>query len=158
MKSPFPEAVDHALAPVTHYSPDDAWHFGPERLTEAAIIEYATLLDPQRIHIDKAYAEQSRFGGLIASGIHPYLHFHKKYWIPFVANTFIAGLSVDKVEFFAPVYPEQPIWGKLEVAYIHPKPEKQAQVIQWLWSFYDQNGQLLQQARYTSFHKLIAEH
>ena len=44
-------------------------HQGPT-LTEQDIIEYASQYDPQPFHIDKAAAEKSIYGGLIASGWH----------------------------------------------------------------------------------------
>lgn len=39
-------------------------------VTEQAILEYARQYDPQAFHIDKTAAEQSIYGGLIASGWH----------------------------------------------------------------------------------------
>jgi len=39
-------------------------------LGEPEIVEFARLYDPQPIHIDKAAAERSTFGGVIASGWH----------------------------------------------------------------------------------------
>lgn len=39
-------------------------------LTEAEIIDFAFKYDPQPFHIDKQAAEESQYGGLIASGFH----------------------------------------------------------------------------------------
>lgn len=39
-------------------------------LGEREIVDFARLYDPQPIHIDKAAAERSTFGGVIASGWH----------------------------------------------------------------------------------------
>ena len=39
-------------------------------LAEREIVDFARLYDPQPIHIDKAAAERSTFGGVIASGWH----------------------------------------------------------------------------------------
>jgi acyl dehydratase len=41
---------------------------GSRTLTEEEIISFATQFDPQPFHVDKAAAEKSYFGGLIASG------------------------------------------------------------------------------------------
>ena len=39
-------------------------------VTEADILEFARRYDPQYFHADPARAQDSRFGGIIASGIH----------------------------------------------------------------------------------------
>ena len=43
---------------------------GTYQLTEAEIVEFASVWDPQPFHIDKAAAEASIFGGLTASSLH----------------------------------------------------------------------------------------
>ena len=50
---------------------DDEWTNGEYEVTEAEIIEFADNYDPQWFHTDpKRAAEQSMYGGLIASGWH----------------------------------------------------------------------------------------
>jgi acyl dehydratase len=44
--------------------------FGQYTVTEREIIEYAQYYDPQPFHIDKEFAQRSRWNGLIASGWH----------------------------------------------------------------------------------------
>ncbi|MGS0652618.1 MaoC/PaaZ C-terminal domain-containing protein, partial [Staphylococcus arlettae] len=54
----------------------DAFHIGDTyttqryTITEADIIEFAQMYDPQYMHIDKTQASDTRFNGIIASGIH----------------------------------------------------------------------------------------
>jgi acyl dehydratase len=43
---------------------------GPVSITEAEIVQFATAWDPQWFHTDPVAAQNSRFGGLIASGWH----------------------------------------------------------------------------------------
>jgi acyl dehydratase len=43
---------------------------GSKTVTEEEIIAFAMQFDPQPFHVDKAAAEESTFGGLIASGWH----------------------------------------------------------------------------------------
>jgi len=45
-------------------------HFGAYTFTTEAIKEFANKFDPQSFHIDEEAAENSPFGGLIASGWH----------------------------------------------------------------------------------------
>ncbi|MFB6205318.1 MAG: MaoC family dehydratase [Haloglomus sp.] len=44
--------------------------FGEYEVTEAEIVEFAERYDPQPFHVDPEAAEESLFGGLIASGWH----------------------------------------------------------------------------------------
>ena len=46
----------------------DTFETGGITLTEAGIIDFALVHDPQPFHVDKIAAEKSIFGGLIASG------------------------------------------------------------------------------------------
>lgn len=39
-------------------------------MTKAKIISFAEQFDPQLFHVDEAAAEESMFGGLVASGLH----------------------------------------------------------------------------------------
>lgn len=48
----------------------DQRELGTYTVTEEEIIEFATQYDPQPFHVDPAAAEDSIFGGLIASGWH----------------------------------------------------------------------------------------
>ncbi|MBC7416144.1 MAG: MaoC family dehydratase [Herminiimonas sp.] len=43
---------------------------GTRTVTEAEILAFATEFDPQPFHVDQAAAEQSIYGGIIASGWH----------------------------------------------------------------------------------------
>ena len=45
------------------------WEFGGERLTREEILQFARRYDPEMMHTDAAAAEQTIFGGLIASGL-----------------------------------------------------------------------------------------
>lgn len=50
------------------YQVGESFEFGDYPVTEQEIVEFATRYDPQPFHVDKAAAEKSNFGGLIASG------------------------------------------------------------------------------------------
>jgi acyl dehydratase len=50
------------------YPPGVAYTYGPVEITEAEILQFASLYDPQPMHVDKAAATAGPFGGLIASG------------------------------------------------------------------------------------------
>ena len=50
------------------FSPGDLFHTAQYTFSESSIIDYAFTWDPQPFHLDKQYAENSIYGGLIASG------------------------------------------------------------------------------------------
>lgn len=49
---------------------DTAYDLGSHTFTQAEIIRFGTLYDPQYFHIDPEAARHSHFGGLVASGWH----------------------------------------------------------------------------------------
>lgn len=99
--------------------PGKFWNFPPIKLSEGEIFEFSRLCDPQKIHLDKIAAEKSIFGGLIASGLQPYVWFHEKYWISATEDHFICGISFEAINFFKPVYPNIPFKGRLSVTIQH---------------------------------------
>jgi acyl dehydratase len=44
--------------------------FGPVAVSQSDITDFAGRFDPQPIHIDRGKAQESIFGGIIASGWH----------------------------------------------------------------------------------------
>ncbi len=50
------------------YTADSVYEFGPMRVEEGEMIEFARRYDPQPYHVDPEAARKSAFGGLIASG------------------------------------------------------------------------------------------
>lgn len=51
-------------------SAGDVEEYGERTITKEAIVDFAEEFDPQPFHVDEEAAEQSQFGGLIASGWH----------------------------------------------------------------------------------------
>lgn len=93
------------------------WEFGPYRLTETEIVEFAEKYDPQPMHVDADAAEESPFGGLIASGPHLIAivsrllvdHFYSD-----AAN--VGGLGMDDLRFRRPGRPGDELSLRQEVA------------------------------------------
>lgn len=50
------------------YQVGETFEYGNCTVTEEEIVDFATRYDPQSFHVDKEAAQQSIFGGLIASG------------------------------------------------------------------------------------------
>jgi acyl dehydratase len=50
------------------FSSGDVYELGDHTVTKHEIVEFATEYDPQPFHVDEAAAEESIYGGLVASG------------------------------------------------------------------------------------------
>ena len=123
-------------------------------LTEEEIVHFGKMLDPQPIHIDPEYGKNSSFGTIIASGLHPYIHYHTQYWVPLVKEHFISGLSWDGVKFEHPILPNQAFYGVYTIHSLVPKPEKGTAVLHWLMDLYRAADHVhMQRAQWTVYHR-----
>ncbi len=98
----------------------DWMDLGETSATEAEIIEFARQFDPLPMHTDPVAAASSPFGGIIASAIHTQALFGR------LASTrlmprlaLIAGKGMDRVRFPAPVRPDEPLTGRVEISAVH---------------------------------------
>ena len=84
-------------------------------VTEADIMEFAQMYDPQYMHIDKNKAADTRFKGIIASGIHT-LALTFKLWVEEgkYGSEVIAGTEMNNVKFMKPVYPDDRLYVIVE--------------------------------------------
>ena len=90
-------------------------HQGPT-LTEQAIIEFARQYDPQPFHIDKAAAEQSIYGGIIASGWHTMVTTMRMMCDCYLLDAASLGSpGVDEVRWRLPVRPGDTLSLKIAV-------------------------------------------
>ncbi|MDE2363332.1 MAG: MaoC family dehydratase [Hyphomicrobiales bacterium] len=83
-----------------------AYEFGPTALTEADIVGFARLYDPQDMHVDAALAAKSAFGGLIASGwqtVGVLMRLAVDHYLSHVAS--IVSPGVDELRWLKPVRP-----------------------------------------------------
>ncbi|AXI08397.1 hypothetical protein CV093_05650 [Oceanobacillus sp. 143] len=76
------------------------------KLTKEDIMKFAGEFDPQYMHLDEEKANQGRFNGIIASGIHT-LAISFKLWIEqgVYGPDVIAGTRMNNIKFIKPVYP-----------------------------------------------------
>jgi acyl dehydratase len=149
---------DYTLVPAAIAAQDlrAGWQqaIGPIRLGLQEIQDFARLVDPQPIHIDPAVAAQSRFGGIIASGLHVYIAYHTRFWVAMNAGHFQAGLSFDGARFYQPVFPDQDVYSLLHITAVERKPHKATQIVQWHWEFLNAQEEVIQEARFTTYHSL----
>ena len=86
------------------------------KLTKEDILRFAGEFDPQYMHIDEEKANQGRFNGIIASGIHT-LAISFKLWVEEdkYGEDIIAGTRMNNLKFIQPVYPEDELHIIVEV-------------------------------------------
>lgn len=85
-------------------------------LTEAQIVEFAQMFDPQAMHVNVAAAEAGPFGGLIASGFQTLsLSFRLFLDLGLMERSNIIGAGLDEVRWLAPVRPGDTLITTIEV-------------------------------------------
>lgn len=98
------------------YQPGAVHEFGSITIREIEIIEFARRFDPQPFHIDPEAAEQSVFGGLIASGWHTAsltMRLLVENYVSRVAS--LGSPGVDEVRWLKPVRPGDTLSARVTV-------------------------------------------
>lgn len=99
---------------------------GSHPVTEAEIIDFASQWDPHYFHVDpERAARESRYGGLIASGLHT-LSVYQRLWVRGREKDWnvIAGSSIEDVRFLRPVRPGDVLTARSEIRDVRLEPEK----------------------------------
>lgn len=78
---------------------------GTFTLSEDDIVAFATRYDPQAMHIDRAWAAQGPFGGVIASGWHTVAALMRLIVENFLPQHGLASPGIDELRWPAPVRP-----------------------------------------------------
>ncbi len=129
---------------TTDYIIGKTFLLGTVSFTEEEIIAFAQVNDPQPIHIDKVAGEKSIFKSIIACGAHPYLYFHKHWWIPNTADTFLCGLEINNWKFYKPVYPNQTLNCTVTITDINPNQDGKTAAITWKFEFFNEEKEMMQ--------------
>jgi len=89
---------------------------GSKTLTEEAIVTFAKEWDAQPFHVDRAAAEQSVYGGLIASGFHTILTaFNLTLAASDWSESSMGSPGLENVRWIKPVYAGDTLMVKAEV-------------------------------------------
>jgi acyl dehydratase len=127
------------------YEVGQKYPLGSATFTEQEIVDFARQFDPQPFHVDAAAAQQSMYGGLIASG----WHVASKMMRLFVDNyvdrrTALGSPGVDELRWLKPVRPGDTLSGWVECAGKVPSKSKPTMgVIHEHWHVTNQNGELV---------------
>lgn len=114
-------------------------------LTQADITGFAFSFDPQPFHIDAVAAENSIFGGIIASGFHTIALCFRLFIQSGVFNeSSLGGTGLDEVRWFAPVRPGDTLKAQVEVSKLAPSRSKEDRGIAVLhYKGFNQRGELV---------------
>jgi acyl dehydratase len=116
---------------------------GTYEVTKEEILEFAKKYDPQPFHTDEKAAEESIFGGLIASGWHTCSMMMRLFCDGLLARSASMGSpGVDQVRWLKPVRPGDTLHARLEIIdsrASRSKPDRG--VVRSRWDVRNQDGE-----------------
>jgi len=122
-----------------------AMDLGSYEVTREEILEFARKYDPQPFHVDEDAANDSVFGGLIASGWHTCSMTMRLVCDGLLLRAAALGSpGVDEVRWLKPVRPGDTLHAKLEIVESRPSQSKPDRgVIRSRWLVQNQKGELV---------------
>lgn len=113
-------------------------------LAEKDIIAFAKEWDPQPFHIDSESAKNTKFGGLIASGVHLVVIGQKLINERRPQSAYIAGLALDNFKWIAPARPGDLITLEMEaVSKRESNSNRNAGIVRYVYKLLNQRGEAL---------------
>jgi acyl dehydratase len=98
---------------------------GTVEVTESEIIEFAERFDPQPFHIDPVAAEESSFGGLIASGWHTCALYMRLLFDGLIHDSSSQGSpGMEDLRWLAPVRPGDRLTATYTIEEVAPSSSK----------------------------------
>ncbi|WP_436348111.1 MaoC/PaaZ C-terminal domain-containing protein [Natronorubrum sp. FCH18a] len=101
---------------------------GTYTIRKDEIISFAEQFDPQPFHIDEEAAEESMFGGLVASGLHTLCLTVRFFTTEFVRGdddiALIGGGGMDKLRFHEPVRPRDTLQFRVKISKKSPSESR----------------------------------
>ena len=137
------------VTPAKYYWEDfkvgEVQQIGERRVDKEEIIEFARRYDPQPFHIDEAAAQQSMYGGLIASGWHTCAMVMRMMCDAYLAQAASVGSpGIDTLKWLKPVRPGDTIRARrttLDTRASKSKPD--IGIVNNLWEVFNQKGELV---------------
>lgn len=118
---------------------------GGRLVSKDEIIEFARQFDPQSFHVDEAAAQQSLYGGLIASGWHTCAMVMRMMCDAYLLQSVSVGSpGIDNLKWLKPVRPGDTIRAQrttLETRVSKSKPD--IGIVNNLWEVFNQHGEMV---------------
>ena len=132
----------------------ETFELGSRIVTAADIIDFARQFDPQPFHTDPAQAQESVFGGLVASGWHTaslYMRLLVDGLVDMIQSS-MGSPGVDKIEWLKPVRPGDTLSGRATIAELIPsKSRADRGIIKTLGELRNQKGEVVMTIRGVGF-------
>lgn len=118
---------------------------GSRAVSEEEILDFATKYDPQPFHVDKAAAERSMYGGIIASGWHTCGMIMRLMVDGFLKEAASLGSpGVDEIRWIKPVRGGDTLHVTTTFLEVRPSASKPDRgVVVTLWQAKNQHGELV---------------
>ncbi len=112
-------------------------------LSEAQILDFALMYDPQPFHLDREAAAESPFGGLIASGFQTLaLGFRSFYQTGAINHASIGSPGFDELRWLKPVRPGDTLHTEIEVKSKRASQSKPDRgILHMAWEVKNQSGE-----------------
>jgi acyl dehydratase len=105
----------------------DVLPLAPHEVTSEAVMAFATMFDPQPMHLDEEAARETLLGGLSASGWHTCAMFMRMMCDGFLlASTSLGAPAVETLKWLKPVRPGDRLTGRsivLDIRASKSRPE-----------------------------------
>jgi len=101
------------------------YEFGPVTISEEEIIQFGKSFDPQIFHTDSEKANETVYGGLIASGWHTcslFMRLFVEHYLPGPAS--LGSPGVDEIRWLKPVRPGDQLILRITVHKVKPSRSK----------------------------------
>lgn len=124
------------------FHPGQVIEAGPVEVTEADVVAFATVWDPQWFHVDAEAAAQGPFGGLIASGWHTCaIAMRLVVDAALAGSESFASPGLEHVKWPNPVRPGDSLRLRAEVLEARTSQKRSTLgVLRWRWRMVNQRG------------------
>jgi acyl dehydratase len=140
------------------FQPGQSIEFGECLVTEQEVVEFASRYDPQPFHVDKDWAERSRWEGLISSGFHTCGMAMRMVVDHLLAGSeSIGSPGIEYVKWPAPVRPGDALRMKVQVLEKNVSRSGRVGAIRWQWLTMNQRDQAVLDLVVTSLFALRAK-
>jgi acyl dehydratase len=103
------------------FAEGEVHELGEASLSEAEIVEFARKYDPQPFHVDRAAAQHSMFGGLIASGWQTgSLYMGLLVRGILLDSSSLGSPGIDELRWLKPVRPGDVLRGRVTITSVRP--------------------------------------